>query len=138
MSLNLTLVVIGQCFLRFSKITNWGKWSDIEAVRFPETESYDWLLRKISIIVWDVEVDLAWWVNCRVKLFRKRCSRNYAVPVFWLYFILLELKSPAKTAALLLTLIFDRSDSRNSYQEMYSWVYMVSLMNVYRWYPLSS
>ena len=130
----LILLVISLSFLKFSKIMNWGWWSDIEVVKFPETDRCDWLLRKILLIsVCDVKVDLVGRVICGVKLFEKRCSRNSAVPLFWLYFTRLKLKFLAEKVSLPSALIFDRSGSRNSLLN-----YTVSLMGVYRWCPVSS
>ena len=50
------------------------------------------------------------------------CSRNSTVPLFWLYFIRLKLKSVANNVALPSALIFDRSDSRNSLMNLYGFI----------------
>ena len=61
-------------------------------------------------------------VICGVKLFEKRCSRKSAVPLFWLYFITLKLKSNAKKVYLSSAQIFDRSVSRNSLLNLYGFI----------------
>lgn len=67
------------------------------------------MLRKILLIsVCDVKFDLVGRVICRVKLVEKMCSRNSTVPLFWLYFIRLKLKSVANNVALPSALIFDK------------------------------
>ena len=91
--------------------------------KFPETDQCDWLLRKIlSISVCNVKVDLVERVICGVKMFEKRCSGNSVVPLFWLHFIRLKLKSPAKKVSFPSALIFGRSGSRNSLLYLYVFI----------------
>ena len=51
-------------FLKISgAIGNWGRWSDIVAVRLPDIISVEIMLeRKLSVIVFELEVDIVGWI----------------------------------------------------------------------------
>ena len=69
-------------------------------------ELWSWVLKKIlSINVCDANVALVERVISGIKLLEKRCSKKSDVPLFWLYFIRLELTSPASIAIFPLSLI---------------------------------
>ena len=73
----------------------------------------------LSIRVCDDEVDLVWRVICEKNVLQKRCSKNSALPLFWLK---LKLKSPAKNVTSPSALIFGRSDSRNLLLNLYGFI----------------
>ena len=72
--------------------------------------------------VCDDDLGLVRTVIYRIKLLEKTCSRNFAVPLFWLYFMRMKLKSPAKNVAVLSALIFNESGSRNFLLNLYGFV----------------
>ena len=61
--------------LKFSKIINWGRWSEIEVVMLPA--------KMLSISVADFSFTLLESVNCGVKLWLKSNSRKLYVPLFY-------------------------------------------------------
>ena len=79
-------------------------------------------MKILAISVCDGDVDPVGRVICRIKLLKKRLSRNSSVPLFRLYFMRLKLKSLVRNVALPSALIFDRSGSRYLLLNLYGFI----------------
>jgi len=92
---------------------NCGRWSESEAVIFPDTVSKSSVLIKIlSMRVEDLSLTL---VGCNIrgrKLWENICSIKLAVPGWLKMFNKLKLKSPAKNTGFLSVAVLLKSGSR--------------------------
>ena len=75
-------------FLKISgAMRNWGRWSDIVAVRLPDIISVEIMLEKIlSIIVFELEVTLVGWIMYGRNIDEARESKNSLVGECYSYF----------------------------------------------------
>ena len=94
----------------------YGRWSEIVAVRFPETESGLRILGKISSV--SVLELLLILVGCKIYskyLWDKKGPRNSLVAVWWSYLNKFTLKSPSRKTDLVFSeILFSKGLKRQS------------------------